>query len=228
MKEIIYNYINGFSEIVAEGDYKGVHYICVNRGTHPCAYVVCDPLFLNRHKSDYGFLGCINVHGYVNYTGELKRLVGLSDREGVCFGWSYDHYGDWAGYWSDEENLATGQKKWTTQELVIDCQDAIDQYLEVMEQDSTLDPDPGILLNKDILKDLGFSSAFEGMSIDEETSFQLVGYSGDNKWRIYIDLKTPSMSYAKIKNPRKKYEGAILTLDELRMVVDLLDIPITI
>ena len=92
MKEIVYNCINNFSEIVAEGDYKGVHYICLNRGTHPCAYIVCDPLFLNKHKTEYGFLDCINVHGGVNYTGALKKLVGLSDREGVCFGWSYDTY----------------------------------------------------------------------------------------------------------------------------------------
>lgn len=228
MKEIIYNYINNFSEIVAEGDYKGVHYICLNRGTHPCAYVVCDPLFLNKHKSEYGFLDCINVHGGVNYTGELKTLVGLSDREGVCFGWSYDHYGDWAGYWSEEENLATGQKKWTTQELVFDCQAAIDQYLEMMEQDSALDPTPGLLLNKEILKDLGFCSTFEGMGGDDETSFQMVGNSDDNKWKIHIDFKTPSLSYARNQNLRRKYEGSILTVDELKMVIDLLDIPLTV
>ena len=228
MKEIVYNCINNFSEIVAEGDYKGVHYICLNRGTHPCAYIVCDPLFLNKHKTEYGFLDCINVHGGVNYTGALKKLVGLSDREGVCFGWSYDTYSDWAGYWSEKENLATGQKKWTTQELILDCHSAIDQYLEAVKKDSALDPTPGLLLDKEILKSLGFKSTFDGMAGDDETSFQLIGNNDGNKWRVYIDLQTPSLTYARNQKPRRKYEGSILTLDELRMVIDLLDIPLTV
>ena len=228
MKEIVYNYIHNFIEIVDEGDYKGVHYICVNEGIHPCAYIVCDPLFLKKHMSETGFLDCMTVHGGVTYTGELRRLRGLTDREGVCFGWDYGHYSDWAGYWSDEENLASGQKKWTTQELVHDCHVAIDQYLELMEKDAELDPVQGPMLTKEILMDLGFKSIFEGMINDDESAFQLMGINEGNKWRIYIDLHTPSLSHARNQNPRRKYEGSILTLDELKMIIDLLDLPLTI
>ena len=164
----------------------------------------------------------------MNYTGSIKKLVGLADREGVCCGLSYDRDSDWAGYWSEKENLATGQKKWTTQELILDCHSAIDQYLEAVKKDSALDPTPGLLLDKEILKSLGFKSTFDGMAGDDETSFQLIGNNDGNKWRVYIDLQTPSLTYARNQKPRRKYEGSILTLDELRMVIDLLDIPLTV
>ena len=112
--------------------------------------------------------------------------------------------------------------------MVLDCHSAIDQYLEAIEKDSALDPTPGLLLDKDILKSLGFKSTFDGMAGDDETSFQLIGNNDGNKWRVYIDLQTPSLTYARNQKPRRKYEGSILTLDELRMVIDLLDIPLTV
>jgi len=225
MKEIVYNNIPDFSEIVEENDYKEVHFICVNRGIHPCAYVICDPLFLKKHVTDGGYIAGISVHGGITYTGEINKLKGLDDHTGVCFGWDYGHYNDWAGYWSDEENLMAGQKKWNTADIIYECHKAIDQYLELLEKDAKLDPVQGPMLTKEILKDLGFHSIFENTKGDDESAFQKMGIYEGNKWRIYIDLQSPSLSYARNQSPRRKYEGSILTLDELKMVIDLLDIP---
>lgn len=228
MKEIIYNHQPNFFEIVDEGEYKGVKYICINRGLHPCACIICDPLFLKRHLNNQGILDCINVHGGVTHSGEINKLRGLEDLPGTCFSWDYDKYNDWAGFWSEEENLKAGQHKWTTKELVYDCHRAIDQYLEVMKKDNALDPESSPMITKENLKKLGFTSIFDGMKDDNEKAFQMRGINDGNKWSIYVDLQTPSLSYARNQSPRRKYEGSILTMEELRMVVDLCDIPIEI
>lgn len=228
MKEIVYNHQPNFFEIVDEGEYKGVKYICINRGVHPCACIICDPLFLKKHVNEQGILECINVHGGVTHSGEINKLKGLEDLPGNCFCWDYDKSTDWAGFWSEEENLKAGLHKWTTKELVYDCYRAIDRYLEVMKKDGLLDPENSPVLTKEHLKALGFTSIFAGMKDDNEKAFHMRGINDGNKWSIYVDLQTPSLSYARNQSPRRKYEGSILTLEELRMVVDLCDIPIEV
>lgn len=228
MKEIIYNHQPNFFEIVDEGEYKGVKYICINRGIHPAACVICDERFLKRHTSKRGILECISVHGGMSYCGDISKVKQLDGHTGHCFGWEYNRYNDWAGFWTEEENIKAGNHKWTTKELVYDCHRAIDRYLEIMEKDNILDPVTSPLITKDDLKNLGFHSIYEMMKNDEESAFQLNGINDGNKWSIYVDLQTPSLSYARNQSPRRKYEGSILTMEELRMVVDLCDIPIEV
>ena len=228
MKEIIYNHQPNFFEIVDEGEYKGVKYICINRGIHPGACVVCDPLFLKKHTNNQGILECVNVHGGVTYTGEIKGIHGLEEYPGYCFAWEYNKSNDWAGFWTEEENIKAGLHKWTTKELVYDCHRVIDRYLEVMKKDGAIDPEHSPLITKEHLKALGFNSIFAGMKDDNESAFELQGVNDGNKWRIYVDLQSPSLSYARNQSPRRKYEGSILTMEELRMVVDLCDIPIEV
>jgi hypothetical protein len=50
-KEIVYTSHRKIAVIVAEGEYKGVKYVCVNRGIHPCAYIFCTQEFLDKHES---------------------------------------------------------------------------------------------------------------------------------------------------------------------------------
>ena len=226
MKEIVYNNLPNFFEIVEEGEYKGVRYICVNRGTHPCACVICDPLFLKKHAGSQGTLDCVNVHGGVTYSGEINGIDGLEGFKGDCFFWEYNKFDDWAGFWSDDENLKTNQRKWTTIEIVNDCRQAIDQYLDVMGKDNLLDPEESPMITKEVLKNMGFHSIFENMVDDNESAFEAQGIYDGNKWRIYVDLQTPSLSYARNQRSKRKYEGSILTMEELKMVIDLLDLPI--
>ena len=124
------------SEIIARNIYKGVEYFVVNIGTHPCAYVVCDKEFLDKHKDEWGDIDGISVHGGVTYMGELSDLSAFCGdpklKEVYCFGWDYGHAGDWSGYLTDFQN--EGSRKYTTEMVVEDCKDVIDQYLKILEK----------------------------------------------------------------------------------------------
>ena len=139
-KEMVYS-PNWISEIIAHNVYKGVEYFVVNIGIHPCAYVVCDKEFLDKHLNDgWGKINGISVHGGVAYIGELSNLAAFSGNprleEVYCFGWDYGHIGDWAGYMSDFMN--EGNMKYDTWMVVEECKSAIDQYLEKKKQDDSL------------------------------------------------------------------------------------------
>ena len=136
MKKVIYGKNWDLVYIADQGEYRGVKYFIVAGGIHPCAYVMCDPNFATRHKDGWGSLDCINVHGGVTWVGDAKHLRKHPEGyEGMCFGWDYGHCDDWAGYWNDVDNMMYGNKKWTTDEILYECHNAIDQYLEVMEKE---------------------------------------------------------------------------------------------
>ena len=136
MKEIVYGKNWNLTYIADQGEYKGVKYFIVAGGIHPCAYVMCDESFVEKHKDDWGGLDCINVHGGVTWVDDTKHLRKHPEGyEGMCFGWDYGHCNDWAGYWSEVDNTMWGHKKWTTDEILYECHNAIDQYLEVIEKE---------------------------------------------------------------------------------------------
>ena len=86
-KEIVYTSHRRIAVIVAEGEYKGVKYVCVNRGIHPCAYVFCTQEFLDKHATEYETIDGIYVHGGISYIGNANELLGLEDYDHPCFGW---------------------------------------------------------------------------------------------------------------------------------------------
>ena len=136
MKKIIYGKNWNLVYIADQGEYKGVKYFIVAGGIHPCAYLMCDPDFVTRHKDEWGGLDCIYVHGGVTWVDDTKHLRKHPEGwDGMCFGWDYGHCDDWAGYWSEADNMMYGHKKWTTDEILYECHNAIDQYLEVMEKE---------------------------------------------------------------------------------------------
>lgn len=106
--------------------------------------------------------------------------------------------------------------------LISDCKNAIDQYLKILENDS-LPPDNNI--TKEFLRKNGFKSAFCDM---DDSAWQISGDVAGKKWKIYIDLRTASSSYAINQSPRRKYEGEITTKDDLKSIIQLFDIPIKI
>jgi len=134
-----------FAKILAEGNYRGVHYYVVSLFTHPVCRVVCSEEFLKKHKftmahpnwySSNSILDCdIDVHGGVSYAGELRYLVGTTKVPGQCFAWNYSQPGDWDGSEDDYVNESYNRKKYTTETMVIHCKKAIDQYLAVLEED---------------------------------------------------------------------------------------------
>lgn len=221
-KEIIYTPISRIAVIVAEGEYKGVKYVCVNRGIHPCAYVFCTQEFLDKHSTDYNTIEGIHVHGGVSFIGNANELLGLEDYDHPCFGWDYGHAGDWEGYLDDDENTQFGHRKYTTDMLITDCESAIEQYLKILEDDK-LPSDNTI--TKEFLQKNGFKSIFGD---GDDSAWQISGDVAGKKWKIYIDLKTANSSYAINQSPRRKYEGEITTKDDLKSIIQLFDIPVEI
>ena len=221
-KEIVYNNIKHFAVIVASGVYKNVQYVCLNLGIHPAAYVMCTQEFLDKHVDKYKTIDGIHVHCGITYVGKANELLGLEEYDSPCFGWDYGHAGDWAGYMSEEENIEFNHTKYTTDMLIKDCQDAIDQYLQILENDAH--PVDNNIITKEALINLGFTPAHS--SLDD--AYQISGEEYGKSWRIFIDLKNPSNSYVHNQNSRRSYEGEITTMGDLKSIIQLFDIPIEI
>ena len=222
-KEIVYNNIKHFAVIVASGVYKNVQYVCLNLGIHPAAYVMCTQEFLDKHVDKYKTIDGIHVHCGITYVGKANELLGLEEYDSPCFGWDYGHAGDWAGYMSEEENIAFNHTKYTTDMLIKDCQDAIDQYLQILENDAH--PVDNNIITKEALINLGFTEAHSGGLND---AYQISGEEYGKSWRIFIDLKNPSNSCVHNQNSRRSYEGEITTMGDLKSIIQLFDIPIEI
>ena len=222
-KEIVYNNIKHFAVIVASGVYKNVQYVCLNLGIHPAAYVMCTQEFLDKHVDKYKTIDGIHVHCGITYVGKANELLGLEEYDSPCFGWDYGHAGDWAGYMSEEENIAFNHTKYTTDMLVKDCQDAIDQYLQILENDAH--PVDNNIITKEALINLGFTEAHSG-GLDD--AYQISGEEYGKSWRIFIDLKNPSNSCVHNQNSRRSYEGEITTMGDLKSIIQLFDIPVEI
>ena len=222
-KEIVYNNIKHFAVIVSSGVYKNVQYVCLNLGIHPAAYVMCTQEFLDKHVDKYKTIEGIHVHCGITYVGKANELLGLEEYNSPCFGWDYGHAGDWAGYMSDEENIAFNHTKYTTDMLIKDCQDAIDQYLQILENDAH--PADTDIITKEALINLGFTESHSG-GLDD--AYQISGEEYGKSWRIFIDLKNPSNSYVHNQNSRRSYKGEITTMGDLKSIIQLFDIPVEI
>lgn len=225
-KELVYKKTNNQPEIIAENMYRGVKYVCVNQGFYPSAFVLCDQEFLDRYVDYYEIQG-IHVHGGVTYAGPINQVRGLEDYEGVCFGWEYGHIGDWQGYMSDAMNESEGNKRYTTRMIINDCKDVIDQYRALKKSDA-VEIKPGDRpLTKDCLKKMGFVPHHD-IDMKDESAMYLAGGEEGNKWKIFFNFMTPSMTYVTNQNPRKKFMGVITTVEELKAAIILCKIPIEI
>lgn len=111
-------------EQVAIGTYKGLDYYVLNLGTHPCAYI--DVTDTSLHGIEYEEIDVV-VHGGLTYSRPSLATV---DKTGWFIGWDYAHYGDFTG--ADmmfPPELQLGGKQWTTEEIVIHCEDVINQMI---------------------------------------------------------------------------------------------------
>lgn len=113
-------------ERIAEGIYKGFHYYVLNLGTHPCAYIdVTDTNLNGIHYSNID----IECHGGLTYSDDNLATV---NKIGWFIGWDYAHYYDFAGYYLEHNNYIFDEcKKWTTEEIVHECKEVIDQLAKI-------------------------------------------------------------------------------------------------
>lgn len=113
------------AEQIAGGTYKNFDYYVLNLKTHPTAYVDVTNSPLNGVFYDDIDISC---HGGLTYSEKSLRTV---DKKGWFIGWDYGHYGDYMDYGDTSLNtLFSDDKKWTTEEIVEECKNVIDQIIE--------------------------------------------------------------------------------------------------
>lgn len=114
---------------IAEGTHKNLKYYVLSLGTHPCAYI--DVTDTKLCGVDYRNID-VKCHYGLTYSSSKLATV---DESGWFIGWDYAHYCDYAGYEINYLQLQSGGKKWTTEEIVNECEEAIDSIVELLETD---------------------------------------------------------------------------------------------
>lgn len=143
MKDMIYGNNGGKIVLLDYGTYEGYDYAILNiRGSHPCCYVRLpfDHRLADDALEDYNSL-VIHCHGGITYSEKYLRIGGyisgnewveeVKDESGVWIGWDYAHAGDYIYYTSSIYTLSLREDtKYTTEELLEDVKDVIDQIVE--------------------------------------------------------------------------------------------------
>lgn len=129
------------TELLCKGKYKNYNYYVLNLGTHPTAYIEIpkeNKLYRKSYDEIYK-IGCdIDVHGGLTYSN--NELMGVKS-ENWFIGWDYAHCGDYCGY--EEfmpESIRTYGKKWTTEEIIEECKNAIDQIIDFESKEILEEP----------------------------------------------------------------------------------------
>lgn len=118
-------------ELLHCNEYKNYKYYILNLGTHPTAYVAIPKghkLWELDYNDIYDMDYDINVNGGLTYSSHELMCI---DSEDWFIGWDYAHCCDYMGYYEDGEFLAEGTKKWTTEEIIKECEIAIEQIINI-------------------------------------------------------------------------------------------------
>lgn len=118
-----------YREVLAEGKYKGHCFYVLSLGTHPCAYIRYDYDRIQNIQSK------IDCHGGITYQ-EKTLLLPHSTSAGKFIGWDYNHCWDYNGYMIDDLGpWKENRLKHTTEEMISDCIDVIEQILKLEENE---------------------------------------------------------------------------------------------
>lgn len=121
-------------ELLHSGKYKEYKYYILNLGTHPTAYIEIpkdNALYEKDYNEIYDEGHDIDVHGGLTYSS--NELMGI-ESENWFIGWDYAHCYDYCGYYEKEDFLNEKTKKWTTEEIIKECENAINQIIEINEK----------------------------------------------------------------------------------------------
>ena len=127
MKQMNYTKENTF-EILESNEYKGFDFKIVSYGTHPCCYVAIRK-DLPIYKLDYcnEKLENIDCHGGLTFSD----FVDFGDGKQWYIGWDYNHLGDYSGIYINEILFNHDDcKKWTVEEMRLECLFVIEQLLK--------------------------------------------------------------------------------------------------
>ena len=115
-------------ELLYKNEYKNYNYYILNLGTHPTAYIEI-PKGHPLYKKHYDKID-IYVHGCLTYSD--SELMGIKSTSWFI-GWDYAHLGDFLGY-DEMYGINSTDKKWTTEEIIEDCENVIEQIIEMEEK----------------------------------------------------------------------------------------------
>ena len=122
-------------ELLFDQEYKGYHFYILNLGTHPTAYVEItkgNKLFGKTYNEIYKDEIDIEVHGGLTYSRDHLFLDKDIIKSNSWFiGWDYAHYDDYYCYDELYLQFAIGGYKWTTEEIIEDCKNVIEQIIKV-------------------------------------------------------------------------------------------------
>ena len=123
------------ADLLAKGAYKDYEYFVVSYGVHPCAYIALREGQPYHNARDYEDVH-ISCHGGCTFVekGYNNGDIEIEDKYTVI-GWDYGHYDDFSGtYFNDSDSLSVFNetKRWTTKELIKECEYVIEQ-LYVLE-----------------------------------------------------------------------------------------------
>jgi hypothetical protein len=131
----------GRTELLCKDKYKNYNYYVLNLGTHPTAYIEIpkeNKLYRKSYDEIYK-IGCdIDVHGGLTYSD--NELMGVKS-ENWFIGWDYAHVGDYCGYEENmPESIRVYGKKWTTEEIIEECKNAIGQIIDFESKEILEEP----------------------------------------------------------------------------------------
>lgn len=115
-------------ELLYDAPYRGYHFYILNLGTHPTAYVEIskDHKFYKKNYIDID--DKIIVHGGLTYSSDHLNIdKNIKIEDSWFIGWDYAHYDDYCCFTSQ---LANFGKKWTTEEIMAECKNVINQLCE--------------------------------------------------------------------------------------------------
>lgn len=126
IKEMVYKPERNI-ELLYNNIYKGYHYYILSLGTHPTAYVELPKKHKFYNKSYWGIEKESNilVNGGLTYSENGLQIGNNTTLENSWFiGWDYAHCDD---YYCFLDDFYKDKKKWTTEEIIKDCENVIDQ-----------------------------------------------------------------------------------------------------
>lgn len=117
-------------ELLYDALYRNYHFYILNLGTHPTAYVEI-PKNHKFYGMGYDEINNIIVHGGLTYIDDHLCIAKDNVLQGWFIGWDYAHSNDYCGYEEDmPESIRTYDKKWTTNEIIEECKNVINQLCE--------------------------------------------------------------------------------------------------
>lgn len=131
MKKMVYSSERKI-DVLDTGYCFGLLYYILNLGTHPTAYIKIpkDSKYYGKDMDEID----LEVHGGITYAKDYLYISKNQKVDGYFIGWDYAHYNDYAGYEEKlPQNLRTGGKKWTTQEIYEEIKEACYELNKIKE-----------------------------------------------------------------------------------------------